>query len=153
MWFPLPCYDDMQGDFMYYSYAGNIAFVGFLDFLMAAGITLVLLPIVLEMIPLPYLILTWSGWLPLAKASFSIYFTHLTVMRGIIATEQYGFTMTHINLFADFVLNVTAEIFIGVLVYLFVEVPSSRLLTLLIRPRKTIDKKQPLLDTELKSQA
>lgn len=151
MWVPYPCYQDDQNDFMYYSFAGNVVFNGFYTTLTGIGFTCIFLPILFEKIPIAYSILTWKVWLPIAKASFSIYLTHLCIMRGFISAEQYGFSWTQLNIFADFVFNVTVEFPLGILVYMMVEAPFGRLLKLAFVPSRRVAKEQPLLATELKA--
>ena len=153
MWVPMNCYSDDKNDFMYYSYAGNVAFQGFFTLLTGLGFTFMFLPVLFGMIPLAYAILSWKAWVPIAKASFSIYLTHLFIMRGFLAQEEYGFTFTQLNLFADFVFNATLEIPAGMIVYATVEAPFSRLLKAAFAPRSRQPKEQPLLSKELETKA
>lgn len=151
MWVAYPCYNDQENDFMYYSFAGNVIFVGFYTLLTGLGFTLIFLPVLFGKIPVAYAVLSWKPWTPIAKASFSIYLTHTGVMRWFTGNEQYGFEMSQINIFADFVFDIIIVISIGVLVYISVEAPFGRLLKLAITPRSVLEKSQPLISMELKS--
>lgn len=71
-------------------------------------------------------------------------------MRGFLAAENYGFYITQLNLFTDFVFNATLEIPIGILVYMIIEAPFANLIKAAITPRrKSSERAEPLI-TELK---
>ena len=153
MWVPYPCFQDTDNDYMYYSYAGNVTFIGFENVLTGLGFTCLLLPVLFGMIPFVYTILSWKGWLPIAKASFSIYLTHFLVMVGFMSAEQYGFTMSQVNFFTDFVFGATMSISLGMLVYITIEAPFGRILKIAFMPKPKVPKEQPLLERELEMKA
>lgn len=150
-WYPYPCFTDINNDFLYYGPWGNAFYFTLFPILTGLGFSFMFLPVLFGMIPLVYEILAWKGWLPVAKASFSIYISHLCVMRGFLASEHYGFTMSHLNMFTDFVFNATIEVPLGVLIYLAVEAPFNRLLKLAIKPKPRPTTEESLLGKEMSS--
>ena len=136
------CFQDMDNDYMYLSYTGNVIFIGFENFILGIGFTCLFLPVLLGMLPLVFKILSWNGWLPIAKASFSIYLTHYCVMLGFVLAERSTFTASHANFFKEFVFGATMSISFGILVYLAIEAPFGRIFKLVLAPKSTVLKEK-----------
>lgn len=150
VWVPSGPFSDIEGDFIYYSKEANYFFLSIFKLFTGLSYTFLFLPMLFDIIPTAQKILNWNVWVPIAKASFSIYMIHLCVMKGFLASESYGFYLTQLNLFSDFVFNATIEILLGILIYLTIEAPFANITKAALAPRKKPNEKSEPLITELK---
>ncbi|OMJ68410.1 hypothetical protein SteCoe_34150 [Stentor coeruleus] len=151
VWVPSGPFSDYDGDFVYYSKEANYFFLAIFKLFTGLAYSFLFLPMLFDMIPIAQKILSFDLWIPIAKASFSIYMIHLCIMKGFLASESYGFYITQLNLFTDFMFNATMEIPLGILLYLTIEAPFANITKAALAPRKKSNEKSEPLITELKS--
>jgi len=154
LWVPYWAWSDKDGNYMGYSVAGNVAFMGFYNLLAAFAYSFMFLPVLYEMIPLISILLGLDLWIPIAKSSFSIYFIHICIIRLFVASEESATMFTKLNVLTDFVFMLVLSVLAGMIIYTCIECPFGKVVKLLLtRERPPQRKDQPLMSTELKEQA
>jgi peptidoglycan/LPS O-acetylase OafA/YrhL len=150
-WLPTKAWSDHKNDYMGYSREFNVFFMGFYSF--AAGISyfLMFLPLLYDAFPVVSAVLAWTFWVPIAKASFCIYFLHMSLIRVFMANEQLPYIYSFHSIIIDFLSIGLVSVIAGMLVYTLIEAPFGNLLKLVLG-RSPPPKKDKLLEVAIKEQ-
>ena len=107
------------------------------------------LPLLYEMIPWVGKFLALKIWIPLARASFSIYIIHIAIIRVFIAAERNASEFTEYRILTDYALFAPVSVVTGMALYVIIENPIAKALKILMTSRRAVGVKS--LITELKS--
>jgi peptidoglycan/LPS O-acetylase OafA/YrhL len=146
---PYKAWSDIEGGYMGYPAWFQVMFIGFQNFNASVAFCLMFLPLLYEMVPLVSELLASKIWIPLAKASFSIYIIHIAVIRVFIAAERNASEFTEYRIVTDYLLFAPVSVVAGMALYVIIENPVARALKVLMTTRRVVGVKS--LITELKS--
>lgn len=148
-WLPVKSWADNENNFMGYSRGFNIFFMGIYNLMSSLAYSCMFLPMLYNFVSIPAAILGHKFWVPLAKASFSIYFVHMAIIRLFIANEANSYNFTKLHIFTDVLFMGLVSVVAGMLVYTTVEAPFGNLLRVLVKNKRTPRKEQRLVEAEL----
>ena len=146
---PYRAWSDVEGGYMGYPIWFQVIFVGFQNFNASLAFCLMFLPLLYEMIPWVGKFLALKIWIPLARASFSIYIIHIAIIRVFIAAERNASEFTEYRILTDYALFAPVSVVTGMALYVIIENPIAKALKILMTSRRAVGVKS--LITELKS--
>ena len=117
------CYKDYENDYLGFSYDTNAMLLGVQSAWVGMCFCMMFLPVLLGRLNLVGAFLGASFWNPFAKMAFSTYLMQSVVIKIIFFSEEYGYNLTLMNLFADFVYCVIMCWIAGLALYILVEAP------------------------------
>jgi peptidoglycan/LPS O-acetylase OafA/YrhL len=106
-----------------WSHSTNILFLGFQHLFFSIGLTLIVLPVLLNELPLILTLLGGKFWTPLARLNFACFMGHFGVMLFIFSSEETGVVLNGLTYFHDFIVSVVVAWAVAFPLSMLVEVP------------------------------